>query len=303
MLDSFKRNDTLKLALDSRYWLLALAAGLMLFHLALTDQTGDMKGFSISLIFWGAIASMVWDKQETLRFRTSLSASLFATTLLILTFWKILQISSGGIFVQAVPLIFGFSLALIASSWRGLGQYRKELLAFAVLALPGERFLAGNIESLVQSITGYSFTMLTAAAATFGLNLVGIRTFLDNGVYMHLSRSIVRVHEGCSGAGIIDFLLRLSFLFLIIFTTTRLGKYLAPVIAILLGFLVNSFRVAVMAYLINDFNTETFDYWHVGSGSQIFGAIGVILFGLICFPFIKSESSQPAAEPPVDHGT
>lgn len=303
MLDSFKRNDTLKLAQDPRYWLLALAGGLMFFHLALTDQTGDMKSFSISLIFWGAIASMVWDKKETLKFRTTLSASLFATTLLSLAFWKILHLSSGGLFVQAIPLIFGFSLALLASSWRGLGQYHKELLAFTVLALPGERFLAGNIESLIQNITGYSFTMLTAAASTFGLSLIGMKPVLTDEVYINLSRSIVRVHEGCSGAGIIDFLLRLSFLFLIIFTTTRLGKWLAPVIAIALGFLVNSFRVAVMAYLINNFNTETFDYWHVGSGSQIFGAIGVILFGLICFPFITSESAQSAAEPPSEHGT
>lgn len=293
--------NTLKAAQETRYWLLGLAASLMLFHLALTDQTGDMKSLSISFIFWGAIASMVWDKKESLQFRSTLFSSVLGTTILGLALFKTLQISSGGVFVQALPLIFAFSLALMASGWEYLGQYRKELLAFAILALPGERFLSGGLEALLTNTTGQNLTMLTAKTATFGLNLVGMNPLLTDDVYINLSRSIVRVHEGCSGAGIIDFLLRLALLFLIIFKTSQQGKWLSPLIAIALGFIINGVRVALMAFLINNFNTETFDYWHVGDGSQVFGAIGVILLGGICYRFIQPEPSHSPQSS--EHGT
>ncbi len=88
---------------------------------------------------------------------------------------------------------------------------------------------------------------------------------------------------------------------MIIFTTSRHAKWACPLIAIALGFIINGVRVALMAYLINNFNTETFDYWHVGDGSQIFGAIGVILFGVICYRFIQPESSD--SPQPAEHGT
>lgn len=293
--------NTLKVAQDARYWLVGLAASLMIFHLALTDQTGDMKSLSISFIFWGAIASMVWDKKESLYLRSTLFSSVLGTTILGLAFFKTLQISSGGVFVQALPLLFALSLALIASGWQHLGQYHKELLAFAILALPGERFLSGGLTAILGSLTGKTLTMFTSQAATIGLSLVGMNPVLTDDVYINLSRSIVRVHEGCSGAGIIDFLLRLSFLFLIIFTTSRSAKWLCPIIAIVLGFLINAVRVSLMAYLINNFNTATFDYWHVGGGSQIFGAIGVILFGVICYRFIQPEPSDSPQSS--EHGT
>ncbi|MGB0564437.1 MAG: cyanoexosortase A [Spirulinaceae cyanobacterium] len=285
--------DTFKPAKDDRYWLLGLTAGLVLFHLFLTDKTGDMKSFSVSFIFWGAVLSMVWDKKEQLRLRSDRFSSLLGTTLIALACWKIVHISSGGAFVQALPLVFGVSLALIASGYRGLGQYRPELLALGVLALPGEKFLSNILQSLVHGVSGLYFAEWTSRFTVFGLSLVGLPAELQESVYVHTSKAIVFVHEGCSGGGVIDFLLRLSFLMMIVFPIQRLGKALTPLMAIAIGFVTNGVRVMVMVFLVHQGNMSAFDYWHTGNGSQIFGAIGVILFGLACFPFIQPSSSEP----------
>lgn len=284
---------TFKPVKDTRYWLLGLTVGLVLFHLFLTDKTGDAKSFSVSFIFWGAVLSMIWDKKEHLNLHSDRFSSLFGTTLLSLALFKVVQISSGGAFVQALPLVFGLSIALIASGYRGLGQYRQELLALGVLALPGERFLANILEAVLQGLRGQALAEVTAQFTAFGLNVVRLPVELHDAVYLHTSKAIVYVHEGCSGGGVIDFLLRLSFLLMLTFPVKRLGTFLAPVIAIAIGFLTNGVRVMIMVFLVHRGNMASFDYWHVGTGSQVFGAIGVVLFGLACFQFIQPSDLSP----------
>ncbi|NEO85866.1 MAG: cyanoexosortase A [Spirulina sp. SIO3F2] len=297
--------DTLKPVKDTRYWLLGLTVGLVLFHLFLTDKTGDAKSFSVSFIFWGAVLSMVWDKKDQLNLESDRFSSLFGTTLLSLALFKVVQISSGGAFVQALPLLFGLSLALIASGYKGLGQYRQELLALGVLALPGERFLSNILQALLQAVRGQELAEVTAQFTALGLNVAGLPVELHDAVYVHTTQSVVYVHDGCSGGGVIDFLMRLSFLLMLVFPIQRLGKFLAPLIAIAIGFLTNGVRVMVMVWLVHQGNTAAFDYWHTGTGSQVFGAIGVILFGLVAFPFIQpgALSSESEAEPELSADT
>lgn len=285
--------ETRKYLQDARYSLLVLAAGLMVFHLFLTDKTGDMKSFSISVIFWGAIASMIWDKKENLRFESDLFSTCLGSTLLVFALFKTVQVSSGGAFVQALPFIFALSLALIASGVQGLPQYTREILGFGVLALPGERFLSNILESILRAVRGQYFTDLTSQFSTAMLNLMGLPVELQDRTYLHTSDAVVYVHEGCSGGGVIDFLLRLSLLLMIVFSTSLLGKFLMPLLAIVIGFVVNGVRVMVMVFLVHQGNMPAFDYWHVGLGSQIFGGIGVILFGLAAYRFIQPT---PVAE-------
>jgi cyanoexosortase A len=285
--------DALKLAHQPKYWILAIAVSLLTIHLGLTWKTGDIKTLSISVIFWGAIVSQVWDRKETYTLESSLFSSLLGTIILILALFKTSQIASGGPFLQALPLIFALGLGLIASGAKGLQQYWQELLAFFILSLPGERFLSHILESLMIFITGEQLTTLTAKFATLFLDIFGFNVSL-NDVFIILPKTVVKVYEGCSGASSIDFLLRLGLLFIIMFPTQRIGKILTPFLAILVGFFVNGIRVFIMAYLANTGDDKAFDYWHVGDGSQIFGAIAVLLFGGVCYFLIQKDDIEPS---------
>lgn len=278
----------LKLAHQPKYWILAIAASLFAIHLGLTWKTGDLKTLSISVIFWGAIVSQIWDRKDTYNLESNLFSSVLGTTILTLALVKTSQIAEGGPFLQALPLIFALGLGLIASGVKGLQQYWQELLAFFILALPGERFLSGILEGFMTLISGQQLTHITAQFATLVLKIVGFNVSLDD-VFIILPNSTVKVYEGCSGASSIDFLMRLGFLFVIMFPTQRIAKFITPLLAILVGFFVNGVRVFIMAYLANTGDDKAFDYWHVGDGSQIFGAIAVLLFGGACYLLIKKD--------------
>lgn len=280
--------DVLKLAHQPKYWILAIAVSLLTIHLGLTWKTGDIKTLSISVIFWGAIVSQIWERKETYDLDSNLFSSIFGTVILTLALFKTSQIASGGPFLQALPLIFALGLGLVASGMKKLYQYWQELLAFCILALPGERFISNLLEKIVTALTGEHLTSLTAKFSAFVLSIFHFNVSLDD-VFIILPKSVVKVYEGCSGASSIDFLLRLGFLFMIMFPTQRIGKIITPLLAILVGFFVNGVRVVIMAYLANTGDDKAFDYWHVGDGSQIFGAIAVLLFGAVCYLLIKKE--------------
>jgi len=45
---------------------------------------------------------------------------------------------------------------------------------------------------------------------------------------------------------------------------------LFPIVAVLVAFVVNGVRVALMAILVAYSSQEAFEYWHTGTGSEIF---------------------------------
>lgn len=285
--------DALKLAHQPKYWILAIAVSLLTIHLGLTWKTGDVKTLSISVIFWGAIVSQIWERKETYTLDSTLFSSIFGTVILTLALFKTSQIAYGGPFLQALPLIFALGLALVASGIQRLGQYWQELLAFSILALPGERFLSTLLEKIMTVLTGEQLTTLTAKFSAVVLKIFQFDVSLDD-VFLILPKSVVKVYEGCSGGSSIDFLLRLGLLFIIMFPTQRMGKIITPIMAILVGFFVNGVRVVIMAYLANTGDDKAFDYWHVGDGSQIFGAIAVLLFGGVCYLLIDKDRMDSA---------
>jgi len=77
-----------------------------------------------------------------------------------------------------------------------------------------------------------------------------------------------------------------------IFTTTSFKKILVLLVAVLVGFIVNGVRVALMAVLVALSQQDAFEYWHQGDGSLIFSMIGVLLFGLFCHFLLLQSASE-----------
>lgn len=88
------------------------------------------------------------------------------------------------------------------------------------------------------------------------------------------------------------YLLGLAALFLVMFPTDWSKKILVPVVATLLAFIVNGGRVALMAVLAASSNMKAFDYWHTGSGSQLFAMTSVVIFGLFCFFLLRLNEAE-----------
>ncbi|MBD0361998.1 MAG: cyanoexosortase A [Coleofasciculus sp. C3-bin4] len=270
----------LKLLKELKFWLLAIAAGLIILHLHLTWRSGDTGLLSTSFLFWVAVSSLLWKKRETLNLESELFSSFFGISLITLVLIKGMHLSSHDSFLCISPFISALGLGLVASGVKGLKQYWQELLLLGFLAIAqGWLFLFIDI------------SILTAQFAAFVLWLLGFEV-TRQGVLVSLPAGAIEVYSGCSGLSVIFQLLGFALFFLMIFPTTSVKKILVLVVAVLVGFIVNGVRVALMAVLVALSQQEAFEYWHQGDGSLIFSMIGVLLFGLFCHFLLLQSASE-----------
>jgi exosortase/archaeosortase family protein len=87
-------------------------------------------------------------------------------------------------------------------------------------------------------------------------------------------------------------LLQLSVLILAMTPTHLTGKFILPVVAILIAFVVNAVRVAVLALLIANSHRQAFEYWHEGTGSHAISIVSVIVLWLLCQFLIRKEDPE-----------
>jgi hypothetical protein len=66
----------------SQFWLLGLLAVLVTIHLTLTMRTGDTPRAGISILFYLAVASLLWEKRHSFNLKTRVFPSLLGTLLI-----------------------------------------------------------------------------------------------------------------------------------------------------------------------------------------------------------------------------
>jgi cyanoexosortase A len=268
----------LKQIQEPKYWLLAIATGLIAIHLTLTSRTENADLFGTMLLFWGVVAFLIWERYESLALESDVFGSLFGASLIALILIKSSSISGYDLFIRITPFLSGISLALLASGTKGLKQYWQEFLILAYTGIP-----PGAIGVFVN------VALLTAKFSAFILHYLGFEV-VRQGVFLILEKGSVEVYHGCSGVNAILQLLGLAVVFLLMFPTTVAQKIIVPIVAVLIAFVVNSARVALMAVLVSLSQPESFKYWHEGNGSVIFSMIAVFFFGLFCwFAILQNE--------------
>lgn len=271
---------------NTQFWLLAIAGGLIAVHLSLTWRVAPDTGrLSISVLGWGAALSMLWEKRHTLILESDVFSSLLGLLLIAFVLLKSLFVTSYDSVVDLTPFIAGLGLAMLASGVKGLQQYWQELMIVLALNAPVGLLLDRIDISLVTA----KFSTVILSYLGFEVSRQGVNIFLP-------PTGVVEVYPGCSGLESIVRLLRLAVLFLVMFPTDLAKKILIPVVAVLVAFVINGVRVALMAVLVGYSNQEAFNYWHLGTGSQIFLLIAMLVFGLFCY-FINQKDDPDNHDP------
>ncbi|MEL6938116.1 MAG: cyanoexosortase A [Cyanobacteria bacterium J06598_1] len=270
-----------------KLWLLGLFSGLAFSHLTLTSQLGEPGLSSSSLLFWTATTLLLWQNQDQIKLRCSSSAVLLGVSLVALVLYKNLHLFEGDFFLRLSPLLSVLALGLIASGFKGLQQYKKEFFLLSFLAIPWELIYLIDI------------SLLTAKFSAFVLWIMGFEV-TRQGFWILLPTGSIEVYNGCSGVKMIVQLVGISWLVLALVPTRWQQKVGLPLVAILLGFVINGVRVALMAVLVALSDMAGFDYWHVGTGSLVFSAIAVLLFGLISQKLLHT---RPASHQELRHDT
>jgi cyanoexosortase A len=257
--------------------LTVLASGLVAIHLTLTWRVGSPDLQVSSLLFWLTAAYFIWQRRYQFKLKASVGASLLAFFVLFFLLLKSTAITSQS-FLLVYPFLAGISLALLASGFRGLCQYWKELVLLFFLGIP--KFI---LPSLVDP------SMLTANLAATLLRFAGFAV-VQQGIHLNFAEVAVSVFPGCSGLELMLQLLSLAVLFLILLPLPWhwSQKLSLPLAAITIGFVVNSVRVALLAVLVVQGQSDAiFEYWHFGQGSLIFSGVAALLLVLFVWVLVQ----------------
>lgn len=251
-----------------RFWLLSISAGVAAVHLNVIWQSEDPNLTAASFLIGGAVFSSLQERYHHLKLESAIVPSLIGAVLIFSILVKTLFLTGGTYFPKLSPLVSATGLALIASGFTGIKQYWKELVMLGLLGIPEILF------SLLLDPTP-----LTAQFAGLALWYGGFDV-VKEGVNIYLPTGAIEVYPGCSGVQAMAQLFSFAVLFLLMFPTRWSQKLFIPLAAIVIGFVINGFRVALLGLVVS--NETAFKYWHDGGGSLIFSAVGVGLLGMLC---------------------
>ncbi|MBR8827548.1 MAG: cyanoexosortase A [Gomphosphaeria aponina SAG 52.96 = DSM 107014] len=266
----------------SEFWLLGIAVGLAVIHISLVLKADDSNLQGMSAVFWLAAGSVLWGKKDSLQLESDVFSSFFGGTLIVLLLIKSITLTGDDPFLKIAPLISAVAVGLLASGFRGLKQYWQEILCLGLLAIP-----SGPIGVVFDP------SPITAKLSALMMLLGGFDVQAQGTTILLNGKPVVEVLEACSGLESMIYLLKLGIVSLFMFPMSRgWKKALVPILAVLMAFVINCFRVIVLTLIVAGDQQEAFDYWHTGDGSLVFTMIAVFCLGGLCMFLSRSEAAE-----------
>jgi cyanoexosortase A len=274
--------------------LIAIGVGVILLHLVLTWRwIGRTDQLLLNILFWVAIAGLLWHKRSRLSLHSGRVASGVGALLMGLVLVKSLALlPTESAFIRIFPGVAALALGLLASGWR-LRQYGREgLIILTLMVSPGV------VERLVEWSIGPKLQTLIAQSAGFLLHYIGVPV-MAQGIEIVSTKGIVQVEYACTGVSMLVLLGQLSLLFQLVFPVLGWRCRYLPLIAGVLVWSLTSVRVAIMVMVVD--NHAAFEYWHGKSGGQVFSTFAIVAFAYLCQHFLEepepAQSSQKPLEP------
>ncbi|MDJ0588509.1 MAG: cyanoexosortase A [Pleurocapsa sp. MO_226.B13] len=271
---------------NDRLWLFSSLIGISLLYLSsLAKTTGDIERLSTEALFWGGIIWFLWRKKERLNFDSDPVSSFIGFLLLGLVLFKTITLYSfESTLIPLFPVLMATALALIASGFRGLSQYVRELFFIWFLFFP-----TGVIGNFLDRII--HITVLNAKIASYFLYYLGFNVANSgNEVILflpELGKFKAIVDYPCAGVPMILLIFKLSLLLISCVSLTRKQQILIPAFSLIFGFLLGVIRVCILTLSIP--NQAQFNYWHGAQGSQIFSTLAVIVFSGFCYWLLQTN--------------
>ncbi|MBD2196730.1 MULTISPECIES: cyanoexosortase A [Calothrix] len=260
------------------FWLASIAAGLAAICLTLVWKAHDVGHLGMSLLFFFAIGSILWDKRHTFNFESDVFSSVVGWLIISWVLWQSTTHNLGYI-IRLLPLASAIGVGLLASGFKGVKQYWEALIILFFLEIPSV------LAELFLDISPYS-----AKFASLILWYLGFDVTL-NGVYIHLPTGSVKVVPSCSGIDTINYLLGISIIALVMFPIAKNKRLFVSLFAMFLGFFLNAIRIAILAVMVGT-NEAAFHSWHGGNASYSFGVFGILIFGAFYMFILRQEERQ-----------
>ncbi|MFN9631078.1 MAG: exosortase/archaeosortase family protein [Cyanobacteriota bacterium] len=240
-----------------------------------------------ALLVWGGAVICMEDQIENLNPKPSLLSLLIGSVLVIYTLFRTSLILNSDSFLYLLVPVAGLGLVLMATSSREVLRFKDSLVVLCLLPL----FLV--IQVLVATYVTDDLSLLTAKFVIFWLGVLGIAPATLDGITVYVNGGGVQVMHECNGFEMIMQMFITAVIFLIAFPLrSRLGRALIVISAPILGFIVNSFRITLLAVftsLDSPSGRQLFDFFHEQAGSLIFSGIAVFALGYLYLAVLERE--------------
>lgn len=265
-----------------------MTSGFVVLYVSLLWRANDLAHLGISVLYGWAIVTILRSKWSRFALSNNLASLLVGMGLTVLLLIKLAlllpmdaTVLTNHPLLRIYPLLGAIALILMAAGVSGFRLFWQELVILFFLGVP--RVILGALSDPAP---------LAAQSATLLLRCFRVDAFLE-GVIIYVPGAALKVNEPCSGIESMTYLLGLSVICLLLFPVKgRLQKIFVPLVAILLGFVLNAARVALLAVLAAFDDPSAFDYWHAGEGSLLFGLIAVVLFGGVYWVVLMRSEVQ-----------
>lgn len=270
------QGQTIKLPV---FLILGLAGVVLAIYFTANLRADKVSHLAMSLVFVCAALSNLWDHRLSLRLGTNPFSISIGSCLLGGILYQSLHPPTG-LYLGFAPFISALGLMLLASGLQALSQYKTELLTLFCLGVP--RVLLKLLPDI---------SPLTAKFSTYLLWYTGFSVQLTDNL-IRLPEGAVKVVPSCSGLNLMAYMLAITVIFLLMFPLPNTARMLSPFVAVMLGFIINGIRVALLALLSTTHNPALFDYWHSNEGALLFVLLTVLLFGCFCWWIVQQNQSH-----------
>jgi len=271
----------------SRNLWLTLSALVALQSLIVFTNTQITGNAITALIVWGGALICIEDLIEDMRPNPSRVSLGLGGILILYTLYRTSQVNSSDSFLYLLVPIAGLGLILMANPIINIWQYRDALLTLSLLPL----FLV--IQVIVTTYVTNDLSILTAKFVMLWLGLLGIAPTRLEGNTVFVNGGAVQVMHECNGLEMIMQIFITAVIFLLAFPLrSRLGRIVIITLSPFIGFIVNSFRIALLAVftgLNSDVGKSMFDFFHEQAGSLIFSGIAVFILGYLYLTILNRE--------------
>jgi exosortase len=192
-------------------------------------------------------------------------------------------------YFRLVPLCTGAGLAAASAGRHAWTRYRAPLLMLALPLLNSPpRALHAAVDPVLIPLTTWCAGTLDHAAG---------HAIVPDGHILRMPNDTLDIVDGCSGAWAITRLLVLVALVVALFPTTWRQRAALAASAVVVGFCVNTVRIAVLATTVLYGNDDGFFYWHQGRGATYFAVAATIAAGLWWWLLLR-RTGGPAPQAP-----
>ena len=273
---------------------LLLPGALLLVALAAISIAGDSGDFALTVLSFLAVMTILVDMPVSQRtdadgYKTRVPVALILALLLAAAgYWLLDPV----VFTRILPLLLLLTLWFIQAG-RGLpGRYWKPLLILGLLAIPDRALITPLAYPVLQLFGWDAMTYPTAVVSTWLTSLSGLPARLE-GLDIITRYATVTIWEGCDAVRNMDFLLRLSIILMLTVPVKPGRRVVTAMVAVLLGFFINTLRITLLVFLTDYGNMTAFDYWHEGDGSKIFNLLAIMLFAVFAYFQVEQTTSPP----------